>query len=249
MIIGDDQHLTVPTCTTISIFKHLHAAEIRMGLASIQAALAAFTIPMGVAAIAILMGSFRLHSKIDPYLLGGASGSWMPPEAGRFRRIWLQLLGALIQAPSRTHALRRGLQFVNRVEADGGRLEIVIRRTANLIDALSGTSARARAIRYFAENGLWNTEDRAGILVLVTLSDRSVEIVADRTLAGGHDTERFAALTREMTRSFQQRDFDDGLTLCASECLHIIRSELSASRNQAGQRRPMRVGVTTEAAA
>lgn len=215
-----------------------------MGFVSIKATLAALVILIAFAAVAYRRYA-RRQSEIDSYLLGGASGSWIPAEASRAHRILLHFPDALIQARSRESALRRGLQFVKMVDAEGGRLEIVIKRTANLVDTLSRTSARTRAIRYFAENGLWNTEDRAGILVLVTLADRSVEIVADRALAGGHDTERFAALTREMARSFGQRDFDDGLTLGASECLHIIRTALSARASQ--PRRP-RLGVAGEAA-
>ncbi|MGY3581897.1 hypothetical protein ACVIGB_000031 [Bradyrhizobium sp. USDA 4341] len=211
--------------------------EIEMDVTTSHGALAAFTTSMSLAVIAgllalsalALMRYSRGQNELDCYLLGGASGGEPAPEATKLDGLLRSLFGGHILARRiGASALTRGIQFVDKVDAEGGRLEIVIQRAASLGDALTGTTARARAIRCFTERGIWNTEDRTGILILVTVASCSVEIVADRTLAGGHDTERFAALAREMCRTFREGDFDDGLTLAASECLHIIRSRMRA---------------------
>jgi uncharacterized membrane protein len=61
-----------------------------------------------------------------------------------------------------------------------GELRVAIEGGLPLPALLAGRSARERALEQFARLRVWDTVDKAGVLVYLLLADRRVEIVADR---------------------------------------------------------------------
>jgi uncharacterized membrane protein len=80
---------------------------------------------------------------------------------------------------------RRTLDAIERAVAaqekrHRGELRVVIEGGLPLQALVAGRSARERALVHFGRERVWDTEDKAGVLIYLLLADRRVEIVADR---------------------------------------------------------------------
>ena len=70
--------------------------------------------------------------------------------------------------------------------------------------------SRDRAREVFAQQGVWNTEENAGVLIYVLLADRLVEIVADRGIDARVPPEEWQAICRAMEAHFREGRFREG---------------------------------------
>jgi uncharacterized membrane protein len=70
--------------------------------------------------------------------------------------------------------------------------------------------ARQRAVMVFAKLQVWDTEHNNGVLLYVDLADRSVEIVADRGIAGHVPTSEWEAICATIRTSFRQGAYEAG---------------------------------------
>lgn len=86
---------------------------------------------------------------------------------------------------------------------------VVVELALPLQDLLRRTPARARAEDVFAQQRVWNTPQRDGVLIYILLADRDVEIVADVGLAGIAPTD-WEACCRIMESHFRERQFEAG---------------------------------------
>ena len=66
-----------------------------------------------------------------------------------------------------------------------GELRVLIEPALDLAQILAGITPRQRAVRAFAELGVWDTAENNGVLLYIGLADRAVEIVADRGYRDG----------------------------------------------------------------
>ena len=48
---------------------------------------------------------------------------------------------------------------------------------------LKGQTARERALVWFGQSRLWDTEENSGVLIYLSLPDKQVEIIVDRGIA------------------------------------------------------------------
>lgn len=71
-------------------------------------------------------------------------------------------------------------------------------------------SPRERARQVFGQLGVWDTEERSGVLIYVQLVDRRIEIVADRGIASRVKQAEWDAVCRAMERSFKAGQFQAG---------------------------------------
>jgi uncharacterized membrane protein len=66
-----------------------------------------------------------------------------------------------------------------------GEIRFIVEGGLPLAGVFAGVTPRERAIELFAHYRVWDTEHNNGVLIYVLLADRTVEIVADRGVAGG----------------------------------------------------------------
>jgi uncharacterized membrane protein len=64
----------------------------------------------------------------------------------------------------------------------GGEIRVAIEADLSLRALLSAQTPRERAREVFSLLGVWDTQDRNGVLIYLCLADHDVEIVADRGL-------------------------------------------------------------------
>jgi uncharacterized membrane protein len=92
-------------------------------------------------------------------------------------------------------------------------------------------SPRARAVEAFAHLRVWDTECNNGVLVYVQLADRSVEIVADRGLAGRVSQSEWEAVCRMMEEHFRAGRFKAG-SIAGVEAIGSLLAQHYPAANQ-----------------
>ena len=75
---------------------------------------------------------------------------------------------------------------------------------------LHGLTPRDRAIAVFSELRVWDTEHNTGVLIHLLLADRSVEIVADRGVAGKVDPVEWERICRGMEAHLREGRYEAG---------------------------------------
>ncbi len=81
---------------------------------------------------------------------------------------------------------------------------------------------RQRALMVFGKLRVWDTAHNNGVLIYLQLSERAIEIVADRGLTQHIDETQWQALVGRMRSNFQQRLFEDGLTQALEETSALL---------------------------
>lgn len=69
---------------------------------------------------------------------------------------------------------------------------------------------RARALELFSAMRVWDTEGNNGVLIYVGLADHTVQIIADRGVAGRVDQAEWDAVCRQMEAHFAAGRFREG---------------------------------------
>lgn len=76
---------------------------------------------------------------------------------------------------------------------------------------------RERATTMFGHLRVWDTEHNNGVLIYLLLSERQIELVADRGLDRHVGADQWHAMVQRMGQSFAQDRFEDGLTQALTE--------------------------------
>lgn len=95
----------------------------------------------------------------------------------------------------------------------GGEIRFAVEGALHLPDVLHGLTPRERALEVFARLHVWDTEHNNGVLIYVLLADRTVEIVADRGVAGGRVPQsEWDLVCQTMQDQFRAGRFEEGAT-------------------------------------
>lgn len=81
---------------------------------------------------------------------------------------------------------------------------------------------RQRALALFGELRVWDTRDNNGVLVYVQLSERAIEIVADRGLNDRLPEGHWDPLVNHMRAAFRKGRFEEGLTAAVDAATHVL---------------------------
>lgn len=124
-----------------------------------------------------------------------------------------------------------------------GELRFVVEGPLPLAELWRDQSVRARAVRVFAEIGVWDTEANSGILIYVQLIDRRVEILADRGIAHTVPQDEWEAICREMEQAFHEGDYRGGTLSAIVRASALLVSHFPAAADNANELsdRPLRI--------
>ena len=92
-----------------------------------------------------------------------------------------------------------------------GELHVVIEGGLPLPALMAGRTARDRALENFGRLRVWDTDDNAGVLIYLLLSDRRVEIVADRGIHARVGGTAWETICGAMQREFAAGRFEAGM--------------------------------------
>ena len=93
----------------------------------------------------------------------------------------------------------------------GGEVRVAIETSLDLGTLLRGRTARERAIQAFSELRVWDTEYNNGVLVYLLLSERDVEIVADRGYEGRVGEPEWQYVCERMRPELEQGWYEKGV--------------------------------------
>ena len=102
-------------------------------------------------------------------------------------------------------------QEIRNVEAHhGGEIRFAVESALDAPHLWRRTSPRERALQVFTHLRVWDTAANNGVLIYVLLSERVVEIVADRGIAVRVSAEEWASVCREMEQEYRLGRFLEG---------------------------------------
>ena len=119
---------------------------------------------------------------------------WMVNRA--FPRDTLTAIDKAIKASETTHR---------------GEIRFVVEGALETAPLLRGQTARERAIDVFSQLRIWDTERNNGVLIYLLLSDRDVEIVADRGVDAKVGPQEWERICRQMEDAFRRADYEGGV--------------------------------------
>ena len=94
-----------------------------------------------------------------------------------------------------------------------GELRFAVEASLPVAEVVRGVGSRARAIGWFGQLGVWETEQNCGVLIYLLLADRRVEIVADRGIHSKVGTAAWEAICGEMQQEFARGQFERGVVI------------------------------------
>ena len=92
-----------------------------------------------------------------------------------------------------------------------GQLRFVIESALDWPAIWHRQTARQRALEWFGQLGVWDTEDNTGVLVYVLMAERKIEIIADRGIANRVSAAAWQSICQGMQQSFAAGRFVSGL--------------------------------------
>ncbi|MDA3813698.1 MAG: TPM domain-containing protein [Candidatus Cloacimonetes bacterium] len=79
-----------------------------------------------------------------------------------------------------------------------------------------------RAIRYFMESGVYNTKERTGILIFISILERRVELLADSGINENIPKEKWQSIVDNIIKGIKQKDIASHLTESINECGDLL---------------------------
>lgn len=125
-------------------------------------------------------------------------------------------------------------QAIKASEAEhAGEIRFAVEGALDVGPLLKGQSTRERAIDVFSEMRIWDTEHNSGVLIYMSLADRTVEIVADRGIHAKVGAQEWEKICRTMETAFKQANYEDGV-VCGIQAVarHLIEHFPAAGAGQ-----------------
>ncbi len=106
----------------------------------------------------------------------------------------------------------------------GGEIGFAIETSLDLPALIHGITPRDRAIKAFSDLGIWDTAANNGVLIYILLSERDIEIVADRGFEGIVAASEWESICQHIRQAFRQKQFEKGSLQAIEEVTQIIAS-------------------------
>ncbi|MFH4353965.1 MAG: TPM domain-containing protein [Neisseriaceae bacterium] len=110
-------------------------------------------------------------------------------------------------------------------------LRCVIESGWDILSLYREKSPRERALEWFGQTRLWDTELNTGVLVYISFADQQIEIVADRGVVRLLPNSLWEKICTGMSQSFKKQEYtqalEAGLQAIEQELLRVLpRGEL-----------------------
>jgi uncharacterized membrane protein len=108
-----------------------------------------------------------------------------------------------------------------------GQIRLIVEANWPLLQVNHGTP-RSRALDWFSQLHVWDTEHNNGVLIYLLFAERDVEIVADRGFNTRVSGEQWETICRMMEAHFVKSEFEVGLTRGISAIGELLREHFPA---------------------
>ena len=137
--------------------------------------------------------------------------------------------------PESMSALEHTIGMAER--GSSGQLRLVVEAAWPLLN-VKHIGPRARALEWFSQLRVWDTEHNNGVLIYLLFAERDVEIIADRGFNKRVTAEQWEAICRAMEARFVKGEFETGLTEGINTIGDLLRDQFPAE--MAGNEQPDR---------
>jgi putative membrane protein len=79
-----------------------------------------------------------------------------------------------------------------------------------------------RAIRHFMESGVYNTKDRTGILIFISILEKRAELLADRGISKKIPQEKWNSIMEHVIEGIKSNRFTEHILEAISECGDLL---------------------------
>lgn len=104
-----------------------------------------------------------------------------------------------------------------------------------MLDAVMDEEVHQRALQAFHELGLHSTRDHTGVLIMVSLLEHRVEIVADRGIAAQVGPEFWAETVSRLLGRIRAGDLTEGLCDAVAECGRLLAEKFPRKADDADE--------------
>jgi uncharacterized membrane protein len=115
----------------------------------------------------------------------------------------------------------------------GGEIRVCIERALPAAALRQGVSARERAQVCFGELGVWDTDERCGVLVYLLLAERAIELVADRGITARLPPGRWQTLVDSLGSALRAHEREAGLLSTIDALDALLREHFPLRAGQA----------------
>lgn len=143
-------------------------------------------------------------------------------------RLWQNLRSHLRQNPYRQHFNADKMHLLSdkiaaAEQGHRGEIRVVIESQLPVSVVLAGISPRQRAVSYFADLRVWDTEENSGILLYLLLAERKIEIVADRGIAKLVEQTEWNKICQQLQNQLGADQVLEGLSKAITEFGTLLR--------------------------
>jgi uncharacterized membrane protein len=104
----------------------------------------------------------------------------------------------------------------------GGELRFVVEGSLDFTALRQQQNPRQRALEVFSLLGMWDTQERNGVLIYLLLADQAVEIIADRGVHAHVGSEGWAAICQQMESYLRLADYEGGVIVGIEAVNHLL---------------------------
>jgi uncharacterized membrane protein len=113
-----------------------------------------------------------------------------------------------------------------------GELKVVVDPGLSLSELLSSVTPAQKAIDVFSMQRVWNTENNNGILLYILISEKKIEIIADKGIYKCSKVpERLNVICRKLEDAFKKCNYKIGVLECLEEISEVLRDHFPKGEN------------------
>jgi uncharacterized membrane protein len=109
-------------------------------------------------------------------------------------------------------------------EQHGGQIQFVIERSLPISCILKNYTARDRALELFASLGVWDTEGNNGVMIYLLLSERNLEIIADRGIDRVAGERCWENICKDMESKLRNSDYENALKTGIEQITELLKA-------------------------
>ncbi|MGC3961955.1 MAG: TPM domain-containing protein [Rhodocyclaceae bacterium] len=116
-----------------------------------------------------------------------------------------------------------------------GELRILIEGGAGMAGAWRRIDVRQRALAFFSELRVWDTDDNSGVLIYLLLAEHRIEIIADRGIDARVPDAVWDDIARTATAHFRQGNGEEGVLAVIDACTTLLAEHFPAHEHNVNE--------------
>ncbi|QKJ66664.1 TPM domain-containing protein [Deefgea piscis] len=131
----------------------------------------------------------------------------------KFKRLWLHLKpNQAVQYFNAANQAALSQVITSAEQGHRGEIRLIIEARLPMALIWQNTTARERALSWFSDLRVWDTEGNTGIVLYLLLAERQLELVADRGIANKVPPAQWQAICQQLERDLAANQVLPGLS-------------------------------------